>query len=183
MTRLGTAAAAAAALIVPLLFATGCGSIATTGVVESGSAATVKLAFGEETGLVYFVTPEGGIVPVAIPDGPSHPSPNYLISRLLAGPDETAREAGLTSSLPPADANMNGKSALTFTDNGAGIQVKLPYPVDPLSEPARRQVACTAVAAVRITPAPQVTLIDAAGKKQRAQCAAADGSRVATDGG
>ncbi|MBT2451941.1 hypothetical protein J7F03_33755 [Streptomyces sp. ISL-43] len=164
-------AAAAAALIGPLLLATGCGSIATTGVVESGRAGTVKLATGPETGIVYFVPPEGGLVPVALLDGPSHPSPNYLITRLLAGPDSAAQEVGLTSALPAVETKRVVATWLTISDDGTSVQIKLPFPVGPLSATARRQVACTALAGVRITPTPEVTLTDAEGKEERADCA------------
>ncbi|MGW6705951.1 hypothetical protein ACWGDE_13825 [Streptomyces sp. NPDC054956] len=167
------AAAVVAALIGPLLLSTGCGSIATTGVVESGRAGTVRIATGPETGMVYFLAPEGGLVPLMLPEGPTHPSPNYLLTKLLAGPDSTAQEAGLTSEIPPVDTKLASKFGLTVGDDGTTIKIRLPFPVEPLSTAARRQLACTAVAAVRISPAPAVTLLDPEGKQTRAECAAA----------
>ncbi|MFD9306544.1 hypothetical protein ACFWCB_28445 [Streptomyces sp. NPDC060048] len=167
------AAAAATALIGPLLLSTGCGSIATTGVVESGRAGTVRLAAGPETGMVYFVPPGGGIAPVMLLSGPSHPSPNYLLSRLLAGPDTATQEAGLTTELPGVDNKMMLQAGITIGDDGSSVKVKLPFPIGPLSATARRQVACTALAGVRVSPAPQVTLVDPEGKQERVECGAA----------
>lgn len=173
MTRVRRAAAAAA-LTVPLLLATGCG-IATTGVVESGSAGTVKLATAPDPGLVYFIAPDGALVPLPVSDRTQRPDLGFSIGMLLEGPSEAAREAGLTTEIPVPDAKSPFgadyiRPAVKSDGDGKTLRVVLPVPVGPLSGPARRQLACTALAAVRTTPAPEILLIGSDGKEQSAVC-------------
>lgn len=167
-------AVVAAALTGPLLLSTGCG-IATTGVVESGRPGTVKLAAGPDPGLAYFLTPEGVLVPVVLNDGPVSPSPGYALTRLLAGPDATARAAGLTTELPSMDNKLYEKFGVTMADSGTTFEITLPFPVEPLSAAARRQLACTTVSALGVTPPPQVVLVDAQGKRKNAECESFEG--------
>ncbi|MFE9560861.1 hypothetical protein ACFYM0_07115 [Streptomyces sp. NPDC006487] len=166
----------AAALTVPLLLATGCG-IATTGVVESGRAGTVKLATAPDPGLLYFIAPDGALVPVPVTDRTQRPDVGFTIGMLLEGPGEAAREAGLTTEIPVPDVkywDRMGVARPPVTPDGDGdgkpLRVVLPVPVGPLSGPARRQLACTALAAVRTSPPPEILLIGSDGKEQTAAC-------------
>lgn len=175
MTRVRRAAAVAA-LTVPLLLATGCG-IATTGVVESGRAGTVKLATAPDPGLLYFIAPDGALVPVPVSDRVQRPDIGFTIGMLLAGPNEAARAAGLTSEVPVPDAKSPDVVAKGFArgpieagSDGKAIRVVLPLPVEPLSGPARRQLACTALAAVSVRPAPEILLVGSDGKEWSAVC-------------
>lgn len=173
MTRVRKAVAAAA-LTVPLLLATGCG-IATTGVVESGRAGTVKLATAADPGLVYFIAPDGALVPVPVSDRTQRPDVGFTIGMLMEGLSEAAREAGLTTEVPAADArNPFGtdyvQAGIKTDGDGKTLRVVLPVPVEPLSGPARRQLACTALAAVRTSPAPEILLIGSDEKERSAVC-------------
>ncbi|MET9853524.1 hypothetical protein ABZY57_11315 [Streptomyces sp. NPDC006450] len=173
MTRVRKAVAAAA-LTVPLLLATGCG-IATTGVVESGRSGTVKLATAPDPGLLYFIAPDGALVPVPVSDRMQRPDAGFTIGVLLEGPSEAAREAGLTTEIPAPDAkNPFGadyvRAGSTSEGDGKTLRVVLPLPVEPLSGPARRQLACTALAAVRTSPAPEILLVGSDEKEQSAEC-------------
>ncbi|MFD6885221.1 hypothetical protein [Streptomyces sp. NPDC059957] len=165
---------AAAALTVPLLLATGCG-IATTGVVESGSAGTVKLATAPDPGLVYFIAPDGALVPLPVSDRTQRPDLGFSIGMLLEGPSEAAREAGLTTAIPAADPkNPFGaeyvRSGVKSDGDGKTLRVVLPIPAEPLSGPALRQLACTALAAVRTSPAPEIIIIGSDEKQRSAVC-------------
>ncbi|MFI5761216.1 hypothetical protein ACIA8F_09735 [Streptomyces sp. NPDC051563] len=173
MTRVRRAAAAFA-LTLPLLLATGCG-IATTGVVESGRAGTVKLATAPDPGLLYFIAPDGALVPVPVSDRMQRPDSGFTIGMLLEGPNETAREAGLTSQIPLPDSMTPESGAgvrrpVKVAADGKTIRLVLPLPVGPLSGPARSQLACTALAAVTASPAPEIVLIGTDGKEQSATC-------------
>ncbi|MBT2471426.1 hypothetical protein J7E97_27075 [Streptomyces sp. ISL-66] len=169
MTPVRRALAAAAALIGPALLATGCGSIATTGVVESGHAGTVNLATLPYPDLLYFIAPDGGLVPVTVSDQ-VRLTPTVVLRMLLAGPGASAREAGLTTELPPPDTKEYIATGITVEGNGKSLKVLLPFAVEPLSERARRQLACTARATARIDSAPQILLVGPDGKEERAVC-------------
>ncbi|MFE4791533.1 hypothetical protein ACFRNK_29000 [Streptomyces sp. NPDC056756] len=172
-------AATAAALTVPLLLATGCG-IATSGVVESGRAGTVKLATATDPGLLYFLAPDGALVPVPVSDRMQRPDVGFTIGVLLEGPSAAVREAGLTTEVPAPEAKSpdakspeaigNAWRPVKVADDGTTVRVVLPLPVAPLSGPARRQLACTALAAVLVRPAPQILLIGSDGKEEPATC-------------
>ncbi|MFE2285417.1 hypothetical protein ACFXDJ_14725 [Streptomyces sp. NPDC059443] len=168
MSRRWTAVAAAA-MLGPLLLATGCG-IATTGVVESGGAGTMNVG-GPQSTLVYFVSPEGVLMPVTVTDMPQT-SVSATLATLLAGPNETARAAGLTTELPASDSRefAEGVIKFGFGDNGHDVRVVLPFPVAPLSDLARRQVACTVAAAVHRTPTPETVLVGSDGKQETVTC-------------
>lgn len=173
MTRMSVAVTAAA-LTVPVLLATGCG-IATTGVVESGRAGTVKLATAPDPGLVYFIAPDGALVPLPVSDRTQRPDLGFTIGMLLEGPSEAAREAGLITEIPVPDTKYwdrmgVARPAVRSEADGKTLRVVLPVPVEPLSGPARRQLACTALAAVRTSPAPEILLTGSDGKEQSAVC-------------
>lgn len=169
-------AVTAAALTVPLLLATGCG-IATTGVVESGRAGTVKLATAPDPGLLYFIAPDGALVPLPVSDRAQRPDIGFTIGMLLEGPSEVAREAGLTTEIPVPDVNSPdakfkglARGPVKVGGDDKTIRVVLPLPVEPLSGPARRQLACTALQAVSVRPAPEILLIGSDGKERSAVC-------------
>ncbi|MFD5144547.1 hypothetical protein [Streptomyces sp. NPDC058401] len=173
MTRVRRAAAAFA-LTLPLLLATGCG-IATTGVVESGRAGTVKLATAPDPGLLYFIAPGGGLVPLPVSDRMQRPDVGFTIGMLLEGPSEAAREAGLTTQIPEPDtltpdSKAGARGGVKAAGDGKTLRLYLPLPVGPLSDPARRQLACTALAAVAAGAAPEILLIGSDGKEQSATC-------------
>ncbi|MCY0937086.1 hypothetical protein [Streptomyces sp. H34-S4] len=169
MNRVRTTVAAAA-LTVPLLLATGCG-IATTGVIESGSAGTVKLATAPDPGLLYFIAPGGALVPVPVSDRMQRPDIGFTIGMLLEGPNEAAREAGLTTEIPALGTRAGTYPFAKFDGtDGKPVEVRLPIPVGPLSGPARRQLACTAIAAVHTSATPDVLLVGPDGEERRATC-------------
>ncbi|MER5485707.1 hypothetical protein ABT024_21155 [Streptomyces sp. NPDC002812] len=175
MSRLRRAVTAAV-LTVPLLLATGCG-IATTGVVESGRAGTVKLATAPDPGLLYFIAPDGALVPVPATDRVPRPDVGFTIGMLLEGPGEVAQEAGLTTEIPVPDVNSPDSKAkgmargpVKVAADDKTLRVVLPLPVEPLSGPARRQLACTALQSVSVRPAPEILLVGSDGKEQSAVC-------------
>lgn len=172
MTRLRTAAAAAV-LLGPLLLATGCG-IATTGVVESGGAGTMNVG-GPQSALVYFLSPEGTLMPVTVTDLPQT-SVSATLSTLLAGPNETARAAGLRTELPAPESREFADGVIKFGvgDNGHDVRVVLPFPTTSLPTLARRQVACTVDSAVRRTPEPKMVLVGSDGKQVEVTCGIRD---------
>lgn len=138
MTRVRTGAAALL-LAGPLL--TGCG-IKPTGVIESGAAAKVVFPDSHTKGTVYFVMSDGRLAPV--PEGKQPAvSPTGVLLRLLIGPTEQERAAGLETRLPALDIKKQGASAGTSVVSPDTIQVGLPFKVASLSETARRQLVCT----------------------------------------
>ncbi|WP_327303491.1 hypothetical protein OG730_07655 [Streptomyces sp. NBC_01298] len=185
MTRVRKAVAAAA-LTVPLVLATGCG-IATTGVVDSGRAGTVKLATATDPGLLYFIAPDGALVPVPVSDRMRWPDLGFTIGLLLEGPPEAAREAGLTTEIPvppsksPAGAGYV-RAAVTSDGDGKTLRVVVPIAVEPLSGAALRQLACTALAAAHTTPAPEILFMGTESKERRAVCETRPGIAADQDG-
>ncbi|MEV0413708.1 hypothetical protein AB0I68_23590 [Streptomyces sp. NPDC050448] len=145
MTRVRAAAAATAALLLggPLL--TGCG-IKTTGVIESGAAAKVVVPGANTKGTVYFVTSDGRLAPVPEPEQPAV-SPGAVLIRLLIGPTEQERAAGLQTRLPALDIKKQGASAGTSVVSSDTIEVGVPFKVGSLSETGRRQLVCTVASA------------------------------------
>ncbi|MEU9148632.1 hypothetical protein [Streptomyces sp. NPDC048349] len=143
MTEWGTRSRAAAALAGCALLLTGCG-IKTTGVVDSGHAATVKSPSGKAA-VLYYVSKEGDrLVPVPFPvDGGYTIAPAALLRLLLDGPGGPAQEAGLTTALPRVPAGQGDALAVSGYAPDAGITVRVPFAVGGLSELARTQLVCT----------------------------------------
>lgn len=139
MTRVRTASSVAAALLG--LLTAGCG-IKPTGVIESGAAASVVIGPRDHSGLVYFVTPDGKLVPSPQVDSPPS-SPTGTLLRLLIGPGPQERAAGLGTRLPTLEGNA-GAVGVTFPGEGV-VDVRVPFKVQELSQVARRQLVCTAV--------------------------------------
>ncbi|RSS83237.1 hypothetical protein [Streptomyces sp. WAC06614] len=151
--RTGAGAAAVLALGGVLLTA-GCG-IKPTGVVESGQPAQVPVVMSPYATQVYFLSPTGGLVPV--PESGYPPSPPVdVLGRLLRGPGEAARAAGLHTELPAltgpqeggpawsAGPQVGGPSWSVEYDGNAEVTVRVPFAVRPLSTGARLQLVCTA---------------------------------------
>ncbi|MFE2169510.1 GerMN domain-containing protein [Streptomyces sp. NPDC059447] len=155
MTRV-RAAAAATALLGPLLLAglAGCG-IKPTGPVDSGSAATVLVAGPEGFSMLYFLGPDGRLVPSPQRDVPKVP-PVELLNRLLDGPGQREREAGLTSEVPSLHGKRVDVPAISSTSPDV-MTVQLPFDVEDLTPNARLQLVCTlgstAAKGVRLTVA------------------------------
>ncbi|KJY35369.1 MULTISPECIES: hypothetical protein [unclassified Streptomyces] len=142
MTRVRTAAAAGAALLLGGLLLTGCG-IKPTGVIESGDAAKVVFPDPHTKGTVYFVTSDGRLFPVPEREQPAE-SPVSVLMRLLIGPLDKEKAAGLETRVPaPADRKPPfGLSSSIVSEEV--MEVRLPFAVAGLSETARRQLVCTA---------------------------------------
>ncbi|MEU7550802.1 hypothetical protein AB0B01_00330 [Streptomyces sp. NPDC044571] len=141
MTRVRTAAAATATLLLGAPLLTGCG-IKPTGVIESGAAAKVVVPGPGTKGTVYFVTSDGRLAPVPETEQPAA-STSAVLLRLLIGPTEQERAAGLETRLPALDIRKQGASAGTSVVSPDTVQVGLPFKVGGLSETARRQLVCT----------------------------------------
>ncbi|MEU9103384.1 hypothetical protein AB0D54_03285 [Streptomyces xanthophaeus] len=142
MTPVRTAVAVAAVVLGSLLTA-GCG-IKPTGVIESGAAASVVIGPRDPSGLVYFVTPDGKLVPSPQVDSPPS-SPTGTMLRLLAGPGPQERAAGLGTRLPALAGNEAGAVGVTFPTEGGVVEVRVPFRVEELPQVARRQLVCTAM--------------------------------------
>ncbi|AXE23718.1 hypothetical protein C0216_09800 [Streptomyces globosus] len=143
MNRIRGAARAASAAAAGLLLA-GCG-IKTTGVVESGAPAEIAVSApsGTADSLVYFLTPDRRLI--AMRSGYAEPGAQGALFRLLAGPSQRELASGLGTALPAVDA---GLAATTTTTGPVGdvVEVHLPINVAGLSDLARSQIVCTAVA-------------------------------------
>ncbi|WP_327134167.1 hypothetical protein OG311_29715 [Streptomyces sp. NBC_01343] len=135
-----TRAAAAAALLLGGLL-TGCG-IKPTGVIESGAAAKVVVPGPGTKGTVYLVSADGRLFPIPDREQPSV-SETSLLVRLLVGPNEAQRAAGLETRLPVLDIKKQGASAGTTMISADTIGVGVPFKVSTLSETARQQLVCT----------------------------------------
>ncbi|MEV6570706.1 hypothetical protein [Streptomyces sp. NPDC051577] len=151
-----TGRALVATLIAPLLL-TGCG-IEDTPVVEIGRPGVLTIAAPPDAGMLYFVLPDGRLAPVPVLDGPVY-GPGAMITLLLNGPDPAGKAAGLRTELPPPGAagKLDGRG-LTETTGEGSVRVRLPFPVRPLSDAARRQVMCTVVSSAGIPADAEVTL-------------------------
>ncbi|MFE5562746.1 hypothetical protein [Streptomyces sp. NPDC056544] len=138
------AAAAAAALVSCALLLAGCG-IKRSGVIDSGHAATVKVADGKNNTYLYFLSKEGDRL-VPAPFGllvDYDLNPVVLLDLLLEGPRGRAGEAGLTTGLPPLPAGTGSEKLSVSSSSHAGMTVKVPFAVGDLSALARMQVVCT----------------------------------------
>ncbi|MEV4194934.1 hypothetical protein [Streptomyces toxytricini] len=144
MSRIRDAARAASAAAAAGLLLAGCG-IKTTGVVESGAPAEVEVRpeEGSADSLVYFLTPDSRLV--ATHSGYSAPGVQVALFRLLVGPGERERASGLRTALPPVDLALAGTTTVEGPADDV-IEVRLPINVAGLTDLARRQVVCTAVA-------------------------------------
>ncbi|MFD4247242.1 hypothetical protein ACFWP3_37490 [Streptomyces sp. NPDC058525] len=132
------AAAAAAALLSPLLLA-GCG-IKPTAPVDSGASASVAVSGPENSAVLYFVSPDGLLVPSPQRDVPTL-APVQALNRLLEGPGDVERAAGLTTQVPPTHGKRLDSSAVSFW-HGV-MRVQLPFPAADLTPLARRQIVCS----------------------------------------
>ncbi|MEU9252273.1 hypothetical protein AB0D66_10575 [Streptomyces sp. NPDC048270] len=140
-TTRGRSAAAAAVLLGPLLLA-GCG-IKPTGPVDSGSAATVTVPVPAGSAVLYFVAPDGHLVPSPQRDVPGL-APLQALNRLLDGPGERELAAGLTTQVPSTHGIRLEPPAVSFPQRDV-MRVQLPFPAADLTPTARRQLVCTLV--------------------------------------
>ncbi|MEV7521941.1 hypothetical protein [Streptomyces sp. NPDC091371] len=138
MTRL-RAVAAGAALLSPLLL-TGCG-IKPTGPVDSGAAATVAVIVPEDFSVLYFLSPEGRLVPSPQRDIP-RVTPIQVLTRLLDGPGQRELEAGLATEVPSVHGKRLDPSVISMSGRDA-MTVRLPFAVQDLTPTARRQLVCS----------------------------------------
>lgn len=139
MTRVRAAAAVAGTLLIPLFLA-GCG-IKTTGVIESGDPARVSVNSPARMPVSYFVTPDAQLVPS--PQGErAEGAANSVLTRLLFGPGEAEKAAGLRTELPQLDTKqiVSARIELVATD---AVRIRVPFAVEGLSQLARRQLVCT----------------------------------------
>lgn len=131
--------ATATALLSPMLLA-GCG-IKPTGVIDSGTAATVVVPAPGAASLVYFVSPEGRLVPFPLKDTP--PMPAYqVVNRLLEGPGPEERAAGLSTQLPSISGKRLDPAVVEYSERQT-LSVRLPFHVGDLTPTAHRQLVCS----------------------------------------
>ncbi|MFA7765937.1 hypothetical protein ACGFNX_19010 [Streptomyces sp. NPDC048723] len=164
MTGRGTrtrsrAAAAAAALVSCALLLTGCG-IKRSGVIDSGHAATVKVADGKNSTYLYFLSKEGDrLVPAPFSLLEDYDLNRVVLLRLLLeGPRGRAGEVGLTTGLPQLPAGQGTEKLAVSPYSHEGTTVRVPFAVGNLSALARMQLVCTmGISAVKDTVSP-VTL-------------------------
>lgn len=138
MTRLRTTAAPAALLSALLL--AGCG-IEPTGPVDSGTAATVVVPGPENASVLYFAGPDGRLVPSPQRDV-GQLAPLQALTRLLDGPGDRERAAGLTTEVPSTHGRRLDSSVISFPQRDV-MQVRLPFPAEDLTPTARRQLVCS----------------------------------------
>ncbi|MBT2481136.1 GerMN domain-containing protein [Streptomyces sp. ISL-94] len=137
-------AAAATALAGCTLLLAGCG-IKTTGVIDSGHAATVKVPGAGKSTVLYFLSKEGDRLvpaPFTLFDGYTI-APLALVHLLLDGPGGRAGEAGLTTALPRLPAGKEDSVTVSEYSPSEGMTVRVPFAVGDLSELARSQLVCT----------------------------------------
>ncbi|MFE9631933.1 hypothetical protein [Streptomyces sp. NPDC006463] len=158
-TTRSRAAAATAVLTACALLLAGCG-IKTTGVIESGHAATAKVPRDRTTAVLYFVSKENDrLVPVPFVVSAEYTlAPVVVLRLLLNGPVGPAQAAGLTTELPRLPAGQAEQASVGEYSPGKGVTVRVPFAVGSLSELARKQLVCTVgVSAARDAMSP-VTL-------------------------
>ncbi|WHM35751.1 hypothetical protein [Streptomyces sp. BPTC-684] len=144
--------AGAIALLLPAVLApAGCG-VRPSGVVEVGDPAIVQTVPDSALGgaAVYLKGPDG-VLPVIRATG-EKATPGAAIMRLLDGPTDADRAAGLTSDVP----NYYGGVAINVEDTT--VRVTLTRPVRDFSAVARQQLACTAAHATADSGAVTVVL-------------------------
>ncbi|MEU2392763.1 hypothetical protein [Streptomyces sp. NPDC007369] len=142
MTRMRRPAAAGLPALLACAVLAGCG-IKPTGVVESGAPAKVAVAAPAERPLVYFVDPGDRLLatPQAAHSGDGLEAG---LIRLLAGPSEQDKAAGLRSALPRLEFKAASGTRVVATAEDE-IEVRLPFKVGGLPQLARRQLVCTAL--------------------------------------
>lgn len=140
----------------------GCG-IQETGVIEAGGPASVQAFIDHDYEmLLFFHSREGEISPVIRSTGPTleygpeggpvagqnstaedaTPVPTEkVILALLSGPAAQEREAGLSTSLPPAPSAKTLR--VEVSPDGEKVTADLPIALDGLNRTALRQLICT----------------------------------------
>ena len=157
-------------VLLPLLLLTGCG-IQKSDVVEAGGPATVTVhPTGDVRMLLFFVGPNGRLMPVSRdfglavgPDGessvidsagrvirPTHPAgggyriaPAKVLATLLEGPETDERDAGLTTRLDLHGAGRPHVESEPAADGGSLLRLSLATRVHDLDPLAHQQLVCT----------------------------------------
>lgn len=140
MTRAKAVSTAAAAALAGTLLLSACG-IRPTGVIGSGEAAHVKVPGAEVASTLYFISPEGRLIPSPQSE-PLRVPPAQLLTRLLEGPDSREREAGITTALPRVTGKRIGSSVVSYSERDV-LAIKLAFKVGDLTPLARSQLVCT----------------------------------------
>ncbi len=110
-------------------------------VIQAGPAAT---GMPPDTVLYFLSAADGSLVPSArSTDGPADVT--TALRLLFAGP-QTGETPQLTTQLPRLPAPP------AVATSAGDVNVRIPDGVDPFTEPALRQLACTAAAALRTSP-------------------------------
>ncbi|WP_340560797.1 hypothetical protein [Streptomyces sp. GSL17-111] len=135
----------------------GCG-IAETEVVGAGDPATFPVVPHPSTGLLFFRTPEGRVMPVIrfldevfedtagaadgqeVPGVPGVTRTSRTVVALFAGPRGPEREVGLTDGLP----DLPETPVRTAPLSEGGVEVLVPIALAGLDDLAVRQIVCTA---------------------------------------
>ncbi|MCB5169510.1 hypothetical protein LG634_32480 [Streptomyces bambusae] len=194
--RLRRAWPAAAAAVLAAAAVAGCGSLPTriqgTDVIEAGQPAVVTSDRPNGT-LLFFIGENGRLTPALreglfdsddgnaegglIGGGGSESDSGYLLpvtfvmSRLLAGPADAERAAGLHTAVPFSPKGSEVKAEYT----GRQLNVRFTFPVTELSATARAQLVCTAYHAGLRRPVTAVVLLGPDGETEPARCDETDG--------
>ncbi|WP_267244431.1 hypothetical protein [Streptomyces sp. PR69] len=156
----------------------GCG-VQGTGVVEAGGPATIEVYPDEEYRLLlFFVGPEGHLVPVARSADSDLSDRKELrvaqeaigksLTALTAGPLPHEQETGLDSALPPPP--VGPMRVLPSSGFPGRVEIRAPFAVRGLPENAVRQLVCTAAYAADTEGAAEVLLTGPDGKLPAARC-------------
>jgi hypothetical protein len=127
---------------------TGCG-VQATDVIEAGGPATVFIIPGEGNWmLLFFVTPDGELIPVTRPitddnwRAPSGMTRDRALQELFHGLTEDERAAGLRTGLPKLSPKAH-KMGVGGDPERNALMVHLPLRIDDLDDRAVEQVVCT----------------------------------------
>ncbi|MFY1615846.1 hypothetical protein [Micromonospora sp. WMMD736] len=157
--RRGAWAAVAAGLLVAVLTA-GCG-VRPTDVITGRSAVS-----GPSAGVGIYLIADGELA-LAIRPLKNAPAPlAETLVLLAAGPDDSERDAGLTSEVP----SDIGPAAVTPSADQPGVTVRMKGAVLPLSTLAVNQIVCTVALAGQQDSYAPVTLVGPDGTRPPWSC-------------
>lgn len=180
---------AAALLALAVLPLAGCG-IQKSDVVEAGGAAPVTvIPTGSPRMLLFFVSRDGRLLPVARDLGftefredengavtTHEPGPGYrvatdkVLAALLEGPDDTERAAGLTSRISFHGAGDPHTMRRPGPDGRPELRIRLTVRVKDLDPVAVRQLVCTASYAEDLGRAAEVVVAGTDGALPGVRC-------------
>ncbi|MDQ0934305.1 hypothetical protein [Streptomyces turgidiscabies] len=187
-------AAAALAVAAPLLG--GCG-IQPTDVIEAGGPPSFQAFLNRDYDmLLFFRSPDGGVVPVirttspsySFGDGYTEPGSGQnladltgparterVVQELLAGPGTRDRTAGLSTALPALPARPVGTAEVDPFSAGR-VTARLPLALERLNSTALRQLTCTIAYSTAADGRAVVQLTGQDGTSRTATCPRASGS-------